>query len=92
MCENCNELLKCRGGCKAELSGKFWNESCDELLEKNKISIWNEITDKKINLKIKNVRKEKNDRYILISHPLRQCNKSTLSVLKIIEGNYTGEV
>ena len=91
MCENCNELLKCRGGCKAELSGKFWNESCDELLEKNKISIWNEIKDKKINLKIKNVRKEKNDRYILISHPLRQCNKSTLSVLKIIEGNYTGE-
>ena len=40
----CNELLKCRGGCKAELSGKFWKESCDELLEKNEIQIWNAFT------------------------------------------------
>ena len=89
--KNCNELLKCRGGCKAELSGKFWKESCDELLEKNEIQIWNEIKNKKLILKIKNVRKEKFNRYILIVHPLRQCNKATLKVLKIINGNYTGE-
>lgn len=90
-CKNCNELLKCRGGCKAELSGEFWKESCDELLEKNEIQIWNEIKNKKIKLKIKNVRKEKYNRYILIAHPLRQCNKATLNILKIIDGNYTGE-
>ena len=90
-CKDCNELLKCRGGCKAELSGEFWKESCDELLEKNEIQIWNEIKNKKLKLKIKNVRKEKYNRYILIVHPLRQCNKATLKILKIINGNYTGE-
>lgn len=90
-CKSCNELLKCRGGCKAELSGEFWKESCDALLEENEIKIWNEIKNKKLKLKIKNVRREKNNRYILIAYPLRQCNKATLKILKIINGNYTGE-
>lgn len=55
------------------------------------MQIWNEIKNKKLKLKIKNVRKEKYNRYILIAHPLRQCNKATLNILKIIDGNYTGE-
>lgn len=90
-CKSCNELLKCRGGCKAELSGEFWKESCDELLAKDEIKIWNEIKNKKLKLKIRNARKEKHNDYILIAHSLRQCNKKTLSILKIIDGNYTGD-
>lgn len=90
-CRSCNELLKCRGGCKAELSGEFWKKSCDELLERNEVQIWNEIKNQKLKLKIKNVRKEKYNHYILIAHPLRKCNKATLRILKIIDENYTGE-
>lgn len=90
-CKNCNELLKCRGGCKAEVSGEFWKKSCDALLEKNEMQIWNEIKNKKLKLKIKNVRREKNNCYTLIANPLMQCNNATLNVLQTIDGNYTGE-
>lgn len=88
-CKVCKYFLICKGGCKAELTGEYWKDFCDELVQKRFDNIWKEIENKKLVLNFKNLRKEKINHYATISIPYRICNKETAEILKMIDGKTT---
>ena len=88
-CRVCKYFFMCKGGCKAELSGKFWENSCDDLVHSKFEETWNEIKTNKLILNFKNIRKENYEHYTTISVPNRICNKRTIKLLQMIDGNTT---
>lgn len=88
-CRVCKNFVTCKGGCKAELSGEFWKKFCDDLVSSRFEKIWNKIEENKLVLNFKNIRRESYNRYTTISVPSRICNKKTIEVLQMIDGNTT---
>ena len=88
-CKLCKNFLKCRGGCKAEITGEYWKQSCDVTLNNYNNLIWKNIKNKKINLAFDLIRKEEKDKYLTISFPKRICNEITFKLLKQIDGTKT---
>jgi len=89
-CKVCKHFYVCKGGCKAELTGKYWEQFCDATVENNDTNMWNKIKDKPIILAFEYLRKNKKD-YIIIGTSIRECNSTTKEVIMKINGKRTGQ-
>ena len=87
-CKVCKDFITCKGGCKAERNGKFWNNVCDEEVYRKYEKIWKEIEKKHMHLTFNKFRKENNN-YSTISFPIRIVNDETINIISKVK-NKTG--
>lgn len=81
-CSSCKNLSKCRAGCKVELQNNHC-EFNDYHVSIQKEETWNKIKEKKFNVNISLLRKEK-DNYVNLSSPPRKFNDEAVEVIKLL--------
>lgn len=89
-CKCCSYLPTCKGGCHSEGSQLFWEDMCDELVLNKDIQIWNDISSSCLKIKYSEVRQEGLNKYIILSFPARKIDGETYSIIKQLNGKYTG--
>lgn len=80
-CTSCQFVLTCKGGCRAEGNGLFWNEISDQLVIDKFENLWKEIKDNVHEFIPSCIRKDYKN-YTIIHFPARLCSKEVVNVIK----------
>lgn len=90
-CKLCSSFITCKAGCKAELTGEFWNGLCDATVQNMMNAEWQTLKNNKIKLSFEYLRKERFNKYLIIGARIRLCNDEVKQILQKIDGNKTGQ-
>lgn len=84
ICQNCNNILKCKGGCKAECESKYTFGLTDRLVKNKYEESKKLLINSKVRINFRYIKRQGKN-FILMSRPIRLVNKETLKLIKIIE-------
>lgn len=89
ICTTCKNIISCKGGCKAESTGRYWEKYCDNTVLNKQNEIWNYIKHKKVVLCFSKIRKENINKYAILSHPIYLCNRNVKNIIMKISYGLT---